>query len=109
MWILFICQGEVKGANNLISVYGDFPTEGGDTLLSEGNRPEQSGHNESNVRSNQSKTAVPELIMTGTLTSAHLIVVEGVVHCDVSLHGDGDGHEDGARHGDHVTGVQHVL
>ena len=39
----------------------------------------------------------------------HLVVVEGVVDGDVPLHGDGDGHEDGARHGDHVTGVQHVL
>ena len=38
-----------------------------------------------------------------------LIVVEGVMHGDVSLHGDGDGHEDGARHGDHVPGIQHVL
>ena len=35
-------------------------------------------------------------------------VVDGVVHGDVPLEGDGDGHEDGGRHGDAEPGVEEV-
>ncbi len=37
-----------------------------------------------------------------------LVVVEGVVDRDVSLHGDGDGHEDRRGHHHHLAGVEQV-
>ena len=61
-----------------------------------------------NVRSNQSKIAAPELIMTVTPTSAHLVVVERVVDGDVALPGDGHRHEDGAGDGHLVERVEQV-